>query len=259
MQKLFFFSCLILLFTSCEKVVKLDLKNAASGVVVQGNITNQPGPYSIELNSTINYYDSNTFPAVSGATVNLNDNAGNAETLTEISPGIYQASSIQGTIGRTYYLKINASGKEYLSNSTMANSVPIDTVIFLKSRNNTYRLTCVFSDPTGISNYYMVQLSSKDTAAINNKNVRVASDKLTDGQQMAITYRSNLLLNDTVKVNLQSIDKSTFDFYNTLQNAQGEINPFLSSPPANPISNISNGGLGYFSAYSVATKTAVVR
>ena len=258
MRYLFISILFLTLLISCEKVVILDLKNATAGVVVQGNITNQPGPYIIHLNSTVNYYDPNVFPAITGASVSISDNAGNTEILTEPTPGNYQTNLLLGTIGRTYTLKVNVSGKEYLSYSTMPNNVVIDTVIFTQSKNNTYRVTCIFTDPAGISNYYSLKLKSNDTTAIGNKNLRILSDKLTDGQQMSMTYRSNLLLNDTVVINLQSIDKESYDFYNTLSNAQGEINPFLSSPPANPLSNISNGGLGYFSAYSITSKTVVV-
>jgi hypothetical protein len=142
----------------------------------------------------------------------------------------------------------------------MPYSVPIDSVGIKQNPNlKGYRITCYFSDPAGIANYYMLKLKSNDSLAINQNSVRIVNDKLTDGQQMSLTYRTSVLPGDTVIVNLQSIDASTYNFYKTLVNAQGDLNPLLSSPPANPTNNISNSGYGYFSAYSIATKSIVVQ
>src|ERR1700746_1541531 len=102
---------IIFLFSSCEKVIKIDLKDADARVVVQGNVTNAPGPYTVTLNSSVSYYSDNTFPAITGAQVKISDNAGNSESLTETSQGVYQTSSLSGVKGRTYYLEVTASGK----------------------------------------------------------------------------------------------------------------------------------------------------
>jgi len=260
---------IILFFASCEKVVLIDLNSKNPQPVVQANITNEPGPYTVKINSTVNYYESNIFPAISGAGVVISDNTGNSETLTEASPGVYKTASMIGTIGRTYTLNFTYNGKQYSANSTMPGNVAIDSLLFQESQGGgggfrggispipTYRVICKFKDTPGISNYYMLELTSNDTSAFNKNNTRVLSDKLADGQELSMTYRTHFLLNDSVTVKLKSIDKPIYDFYNTLPNATGD-GGFLSSLPANPLNNISNGGLGYFSAFSVSKMSAEV-
>ncbi len=257
---------IVLFFASCEKVVLIDLNSKNPLPVVQAEITNEAGPYTVKLNSTVNYYESNTFPVITGANVSISDNSGYIENLTESAPGIYKTASIVGTAGKTYTLNITTSGKQFAAVSTMPNSAAIDSILFQLSGNGgghgggsdtTYRVICKFKDTPGVANYYMLELTSNDTAAFNQNNTRVMSDKLVDGEELSMTYRTHFHLNDSVTVKLKSIDKPIYDFYSTLQNATGNNN-FLSSLPANPLNNISNGGLGYFSAYSVSKMSAVV-
>ena len=63
---------------------------------------------------------------------------------------------------------------------------------------------------------------------------------------------------DTVGAEIDGIGKAYFDF---ILNAQSELqgsNPLFGGPPANIKGNISNGGFGFFSAYSVTRSRAIV-
>jgi hypothetical protein len=246
-------------FAACEKVIIVDLNSASPKVVVEGNITNETGPYTIKLSSTANYYQPNVFPPVTGATVVVSDDAGNSETLTEVIPGSYQTAHLQGVPGRTYTLNINSNGNIFTASSTMPTPVPIDSVNFvLSTRNQTYRVVCKFKDPAGIANYYKLQINSNDTLGFDTTSVRILKDGLADGQELSITYRTHLLLGDSVIVKLECIDYNTYEFYSTLPNVGGGLGSILAAPPANPINNISNGGFGYFAAYSISRDTTTV-
>ena len=61
---------------------------------------------------------------------------------------------------------------------------------------------------------------------------------------------------DTVVVELQTLDKSTYDYYLTLNSLAGGL--FGASNPANPKTNLSNDALGYFGAYTVSRDTIVI-
>ena len=63
---------------------------------------------------------------------------------------------------------------------------------------------------------------------------------------------------DTVTLELHSIDRAYYDF---VGDAQLEIfgnNPLFSGPPANIRSNIDNGAMGAFTAYSITRASAIV-
>lgn len=248
------------LLFSCQKEVIIDLNSVNKIPVVQANVTNQPGPYTVQLNNTANYYEANNFTAIVGASVVVTDNSGNSQIFQEVAPGFYQSPAFTGTPGITYHLSVTTNGKEYTASSTMPLVVPIDSVVIENTTNNDgKRVICYFKDPPVIGNYYRLRLASNDTANINQNSIRIATDNLTNGNEMRMSFRTDLHADDTVTVKLESIDKTTYDFYNTLSNAEGDENQFMSALPANPTNNISNGGLGYFSAYAVAEKTAVIK
>jgi hypothetical protein len=272
-NKIYLLKILVLLFvlTACEKVVKIPLNAVNPLLVVEANLSSDTSDKRIvKLSHTVDYYSSNTFPPVSGASVVISDNMGNSETLLEISPGTYSALVIKGIPGRTYNLNISTD-KKYAAASSMPYQVQIDslnTIVVQPQGGNQfpqtgkrYRVVCKFTDPAGDGNYYRVKLASNDTIAISptTSQYRLISDKLADGQQISSTFnRINLQSGDTVTAILECIDKATYDFYSTLGNVQGDNNAFLAAPPANPVNNISNDGLGYFSAYAVSRKRIVV-
>jgi hypothetical protein len=61
-----------------------------------------------------------------------------------------------------------------------------------------------------------------------------------------------LLPKDSVTIEMHCIDKPVYDYYYSLGNRDN------SATPANPVSNIVGGALGYFSAHTVRKTTAVV-
>ncbi len=93
---------------SCEKVIDIDLKNSEPQIVIDGTVNDRPGPYTVKISKTGDYYKPSSFPAVAGADVTISDNAGNTETLSEVTDGIYQTLYIQGIPSRTYTLKVIA-------------------------------------------------------------------------------------------------------------------------------------------------------
>jgi Domain of unknown function (DUF4249) len=64
---------------------------------------------------------------------------------------------------------------------------------------------------------------------------------------------------DTITLEINGI---TEEYYNFILEAQSEIfyqTPLFSGPPANINSNISNGALGFFTAWSVTRRSLVFR
>ncbi|MEO6833618.1 MAG: hypothetical protein ABI378_13525, partial [Chitinophagaceae bacterium] len=63
---------------------------------------------------------------------------------------------------------------------------------------------------------------------------------------------------DTITLKWAAIDRSVFNFYSTLEYSLGTVgNPFAT--PINAQSNISNGALGIWAAYSPTFTTIVVK
>ncbi|HEY0652492.1 MAG TPA: DUF4249 domain-containing protein [Chryseosolibacter sp.] len=118
MKLLRFFPVLFLFADACIERYDLPAQIAEPRLVVNGMITNLPGPYTIELyiSSDLNTNLNKPTP-VSNAKVRIADDAGNEELLVEKSPGVYETRTdgMQGTVGRKYHTIIDVQEKHYRS------------------------------------------------------------------------------------------------------------------------------------------------
>jgi hypothetical protein len=112
---------LFFLLMSAACVDRLSFENVgevgADAVVVEGFITDQPGPYEIRISQAYNI-DSTVvrrIPVEAGRLF-MSDNLGNSEVLKEISDGVYQTdiNGIQGIVGRAYKVRVEfTDGRTY--------------------------------------------------------------------------------------------------------------------------------------------------
>ncbi len=252
-----------LLLTSCTKEIEVDLNTADPKIVIEGNITNAPGPYTVKISKTVNFSEPNTFPPVGGALVIISDNSGVIDTLNETTPGLYRTSALAGIPGRTYNLKVIAEGKSYYASSTMPQPVNLDSLgfeLFTTNGNSggkEYLTLPVFTDPAAtVNSYRFIQ-------TVNGKldeSIFVLNDNTFNGlqnDQLLFNPDAEIKSGDTVSVEFRCIDKTTYDYFYTL--AQFTTDGPFSTTPTNPPNNITgNIALGIFSAYTVQVKTKVV-
>lgn len=248
---------------ACKKVVQVDLNTAAPQIVIEGEVTNLKDSCRVKITKTVTFSAGNTFPPVSGATVQVTDSTTGVRTLlTESSPGVYtSAGYYTGIPQHIYNLSVIAAGKEYRAISTMPLPVPLDSVTFAKNTdfNNKKDINVVvnFQDPPGLGNYYQF------TEFLNNKlipNIFVFEDRLSDGKYIELPLFNDstyLQKGDTMLLKMYCIDKNVYDYFNTLIQVTGNNN-FQSATPANPNTNISNGALGYFSAHTITSEKLTV-
>jgi hypothetical protein len=86
-------------------------------LVVDGMVTDQPGPYTIRLSQSATVNEP-VFMPLSGYQATIVDNLGNSELLTEEETGVYRTSpeGIRGVVGRSYQLVVvSPDGKRYES------------------------------------------------------------------------------------------------------------------------------------------------
>lgn len=256
------FTGLVSLF-SCKKVITVQLNNSPTQIVVIGEVTNGPGPYTVSITSSVNFSQPNVFPPVSGAQVFITDNHGLADTLTEVSPGNYNTHTYwQGLPGNSYTLSIVVSGKSYSAVSTMPMPVPLDSVSFQKSvgDNGKTQIQAVinFQDPPDVANYYQFKEKVNDTALTK---IFIFQDRLSNGKyitQPLDNDSSALKIRDRLSVSMYSIDENVFRYFYELRQLLN-ANPFNETTPANPDTNLSNGALGYFSAHTIQTEQLMVQ
>jgi hypothetical protein len=258
----------VTLFSSCQDVIELELENVAPRLVVEANISDQVGPYTVNLSETGDFYKKNTFPPRTGATVIIFDDSGNRETLTEVAPGIYETSSIQGVRGSTYTIEISSEGKNYIASSKIPDQIlPIDTIIseFLEEsffQDEGYFVTLFAQDIPLVKNYYRYKVfvngkvyvfyqDEEDEDEVKDDNIYLDQDKFHDGLIFETTFPQKLSPGDSVTIEMYHINKGSFDYYRSLLDAIGAAGV----APSNPISNFGKLALGNFNAYTFDSKT----
>lgn len=109
MRRLCFFLLAFLLIEGCVDPLDVPIPAIDYQLVVDGFITNEPGPYRVRLHRARPLErDLDQLVPERSAKVTLLDDAGNSELLNEVSDGVYQtsASGMQGQVGRMYHLEI---------------------------------------------------------------------------------------------------------------------------------------------------------
>ena len=258
-----------ILIGGCEKIVSIDLNNADPHLVIEGIVTDQPGPYRVTLSKTGNYFvDQLVFPPVSNARIVVTDDQGQRDTLKEVTSGTYQSSTLRGIVGRTYAIDVAAEGRQYTATTSMPKKVSIDSIyarLRQESRDTPrYDIYVMFKDPPEPGNYYRINARSSaliPADSIDGRRYRMYTDKLTNGNEMEERIRAgrSVALGDTITVELLSIDKTTYDYFNTLRDVLSSDRSATSLSPANPNTNLSNGSLGYFVAWTVDSRTIVLK
>jgi len=76
------FTGLLFIFMGCEKVIDLNYKSNPSRIIIQGNITNEAGPYYVKITKSVGLKDTGSYPTIDDAIVTISDDAGNSDTLS---------------------------------------------------------------------------------------------------------------------------------------------------------------------------------
>lgn len=242
---------IILLSTSCEEVVNVNLTQAEPRDVVDAYIM-ENSPCIILLTQSQGFYDDNSYKRIPGAKIVLSNDRGESEILGESSkePGLYM-SSIIGEVGHTYKLKIISENNTYEAEATIPKVVPIDSVYIYRVKiagDWVFSPCVVFHDPADEENFYYT------TLYVNGKSMRsiyLDSDEYRNGLKVEnILYYDkddnndeDLKAGDQLRIEMQTLDKGMYTFYKSLRSV-------AAGGGTNPLTNITGGALGCFKAYN---------
>jgi len=258
------------LLASCEKVVHLDLNSAETRIVIEGNITPNPGPYEVVIRTSGDYYTAEGIMPITGAKVIVSDDLGNSDTLSEESEGVYFTNTIVGESYRTYSLEVKYKDISYSGTELLPAKVFIDSLSYEEmpvgagpppedEDKKMYIVFCNFLDPVETEDYYRFKIK------INNESVEsrgssyiLANDQLFNGQYVKYTiWGVEASPQDTVSIILETIGFNTFEYFRTLNDALSSGG--MGSTPYNPISNLTNDALGYFGAYTSDKQSIILK
>ena len=269
---------LLLLTLSCQKEIELDYRDIEPVVSIEGRVTNEQVYVLITRTRSMN--DSVKSRGIGGAVVTISSEDGTEQLVYDARDGYYRpASGMKGVPGRTYRLDVTLDGHQYAASSTMPRQAPIVSTQFIWQSlldNGMLMYEMWASDPEpDVRNYYWYRVDRRakdpkvrqkqgtdayrwssfdDRGAINARiyrDIMCVNEEMMDGQDIEDDQLKSILLDgDTITLQLMTIDRAMFEYYQSLSVGQ--------RMGANPISNISGGCLGYFAAGSVSHADTVI-
>jgi hypothetical protein len=246
-------------FSSCEKVIDVDLNNAEPKLVIDAVIKWQKGTTGeeqvIKLSLTNDFFTNEILPA-NGASVTITNSIDEAFVFFEDgNTGNYICSNFNPVIGETYTLVVIYDGEIYTASNPLLATPPIINVqqetVPSFGGDDQIQIKFFYQDNGAEDNYYLLGVKNP------NKQIPetgVVSDEFFQGNIMFGLYRSSETEPGiTLKLSVQGI---TFGFHNymnilTTIGGSGSGNPFT-TPPATLRGNIvnqtnsNNFPLGYF-------------
>ncbi len=121
-----------LILGACITPYDFSSSQFVESIVVQGMITDEPGPYLVNVTKSIPINDQGEDSGIiSGATVMIKDDQGNSENLVEKTPGNFYTSSFQGVIGNSYTITVT-TGEGNIYQSTSEKLLPVGDITDLR-------------------------------------------------------------------------------------------------------------------------------
>lgn len=255
--------CLLSVLISCQEVANQSFVNGIPTLVIEGKITNKPGPYLVRINLSTDFDSEEANRPVSDASVRIFDNLGNLDTLTLVEPGIFQTSSIQGAINVNYTLEVNYEEIIYAASSLLG---PIGTIDSLVS---TYR-----PETITIDDGYYVSLYGQNSVANQINYYRwivYKNGEVFNGRDFLFVFSDEFVteindlefiipfeIGDSATWEMESLDKDVYDYFihlNGIINNDGFVSR---SNYTNPPSNFTPTVLGVFQASAVGTQSIII-
>lgn len=267
MRRFYIFLLSMVILSSCQQVLDVDLNGTDPKVIIEGLITDTTGPFTVKVTMSADYYNDQTPPPVIGAIVIISDNLGTVDTLTESKPGIYNTHNTKipkGIVNATYILTVKANGQTYTAMSTLPSVSDIDSLKYNYYPQKEFGHKKGFypvgyqKEPQNETNYYMWKFFRNDTLLNQPNEIWIADDQVVQANVNGLEFPYVYQGLDTAKVEFYSLTKEGYNFYLGLQAQLQNDGGFFSAPPANAKGNISNGALGFFQTSSIDIKEIIL-
>lgn len=270
---------IVFLISSCQEVIDLELPNDDPQLVIEGFLTYwqkdpQKNNCTVTLSTTGNYHDEDTFNPVSNAIVEITDESD--KSVYSLAPlenqsGVYRHTEIPMDSGRTYTLYVNYNNQEYKATGSILPIAELDSFTYrYQSRkgflDEGYYLYFSGSTPKerGI-NYYRFMIYENDSLYNAPEDYLIQSDEFLK-ERIDTLQLANYVFNvgDTVRIEMFSLNKGIFEYYNELLELLFNDGGLFSSPPRNPTSNIKNlvnpqrPPLGFFQVSTAFDGTVII-
>ncbi|MCK4464222.1 MAG: DUF4249 domain-containing protein [Bacteroidales bacterium] len=263
MKRIIFLLSFILFAASCEKLIEWDIDNGSLPfLVVEGKITNEKKSHIVILTRPVNVLNQPPVPA-SNAIVAITDND-NVYFLIEFpaGSGIYRTSpSVRGVFGKQYTLYIQFQNSIFTAKAYMVPVTPLKPLKISESpeQNNLFTIDFQKSDEPSMIEYYLdwSHLQEYDTLYDGSSRAKLvqytfnsidANEMFKPDQETIFFPAGTIILRKKY-----SLTKEYQEFLRTFLSETEWRGGIFDVLPANVITNLSDGAVGYFAASTVVS------
>lgn len=248
--------------SACTEVIEIEADQADARVVIEATLTNTPLNNQVILTQSAGFYETGTYPKISDAIVKVIDEQGSETIFTESAAGIYVADGLIGQTDQVYSIQIDVGEETYGGISYLPKPVRIDSVSFEYEGESPFREagyfpTVYFDDDRPTSDTYVRFLIQHNGELLRQYDLYNGNQPRGEGGSITF-FQNSFASGDTLQIIAASIDKSVYDYYFQLAEITGNGAGPGAAAPANPISNLSNGALGYFGAMGITAVQEIV-
>lgn len=253
MRKLLFLLFIPALFFSCEDPIDVDLENEKPRIVIEAtgllNADNEQGVLSVRITKTSPFFSEEEI-FIDDAQVEISTENTTYSVPAVESPGSYQVA-IPMNDSLNYSLRVFADNEEYIAETKLYKTVPID---FVTQDENTsieedlVSINAYFTDKPEMGNaYYFKFYSERFGSSYDN-----IDDQLFNGNQISTFYADEFEPGDEILISIQGISLRFNTYFSTISTLSSNSgNPFSSAPATvrgnfRNVNNPDNFALGYF-------------
>jgi hypothetical protein len=271
-----FLAFALLILSACEKTIDLDIQQTPQKVVIEGLLTDNADYNYVKVSRTNGFYSTGLTPRIQDAAVSVEDDLGNIHDFihyngtSEDSLGYYfPAIPFAGEVGRTYKLTVVTDGKVYEAEDELLRLVPMDKIEYRVNEDEKedpefagrfYELLLFVTEPKDTKDYYLFKsVRNGKVEYMNETDIYFSDDELLGEEIEGVALPVFYAVNDVAGVEVYSLTRDGFIFYRDLQKLLNNDGGLFGTPPANPRTNISNDGLGFFQVSSIKTAELIIQ
>ena len=290
MKNILFLAITLVFIASCTEPIDIKTDSSEPVIVINGIITDEYKYQMVQISRSSPYFDDEPNAGISDALVTVESSNNEVYQFIECDtlPGTYYSQRMWAAKeGFDYHLNVevdfnnNGDIELYQASTTILTPLYLDSVeivpINIMGHAN-YALNVYGQDPPS-EDYYLFKFSVNDSLVTSKLSQYVITDDVMINDEyipgLTVQYfgdisewekdteetrRRSLYVQegDKVGVELCMITKGYYDFISQCVSEMSGENPMFGGPASNITTNISNGGVGYFSGYCITRSTVEV-
>ncbi|MEM9857040.1 MAG: DUF4249 domain-containing protein [Bacteroidota bacterium] len=276
MKNIFLTLLVLLTIIGCEETVTIDTQQVDPVVIVEGLVTDRNQRHYVRVTRSVGFYDTVATEPITDATVTVRDNRNTVVNYSHnpnavpLANGYYLSDTeFAGEVGIDYTVTVTVDGQVYTGTDRLNPVTDIDSLAVIVNEDEFedpdrdgffYEVLFYVKEPQDTKDFYLFKFYRNNRIVRDDPtDIYFSDDDLLAEDIEGVPTASFYTLGDTARVEMYSISRNGFLYYNDLINLLLGDGGFFGAPPVNPRTNMSNGALGFFQASSLSEAEIVIQ